>query len=624
MMCLSLFYRLPILKGLLTSNYEQSNVLTIPLRPTSPVPLHKVNALHVESTLEQLVPAVDIPIPRKVNKKEFMSLPTLRKLIRGTSGIGKTTEAKKWLHDWCHGSGPLEKFDAVFYLEVEKLVATSNLGEAVVEQCLQRSAHNVSAEDIENICQCEGDKALAIVDGFNRFPLGVMQRTNVGNIIKMIRLEAFLSMNILVLTTPDRVHDFYSLYPQYLHAEAKGLTEESVRVYITEKIFKEPHRRVFGEKLFKYLKERNLIQDVTSLPLLLTSLCQFAKWADQPTELGDLDTSTNLVKKMVDCMMEHTTRPRSACMSRQSSTPAPSGVDPQKNDPSRRQSAPPTTRPYEFWLRPELEKVAFKSFFEDKGAKGLLVSCKDFGIADEDDKARLITSACEKGLLVRSDDEIINPSHPKAAAGHTMRFVTPLVHQYFAATHFANLQELNKETFQSSLRQIQSIPQAAGWRNFLKFACGTSPKAARDIIRHLSTLDRMNSLQSEVQPDPAVQKDEEHRLAIDLCLDLNYESQSKGQLNDILQPLVSEIQMQSPTPYSLKVVKHLLDYSIPAAQTGAPPLVIKHVHLYGATEEMMNSLHSLRSNFEMEMRQLPSLDQQDVQLDVGQRAIQAP
>lgn len=81
-----------------------SNILKVALRPSTKDKIHNVEDLHVPVVLKKSEISPDLPQMAEIQAIDFFKEPNFKKkriLMFGPHGVGKTTEIKMWLYNWC-------------------------------------------------------------------------------------------------------------------------------------------------------------------------------------------------------------------------------------------------------------------------------------------------------------------------------------------------------------------------------------------------------------------------------------------------------------------------------------------------------------------------------------------
>ena len=608
---------------------ENTNVLKIPLVPSTTSKIHSVETLYVSEKLVWCKISPDLPIKEPISTEDLFREGDgrkKRKLLLGVSGAGKTTEIKMWLHKWCQKqpSGPLTRFTLVFYVDLLTLGPNSSLGKAISGRCLPMNSR-MSPKEAEEMCRKHHNEILVILDNYDKAREN-FKPTEIEAFVNIVQLKDFQELNIVVVSSRDRFGDFKEVLACYDHIEASGVEQTSVKDYILRVFSK---RKEFGEDLQKYLEDHNLVEDVAAAPVLLTSLCQIVKWGKKPTDLGDLKTTSKLVNKFMDCYIKHS---EDVELSRKmeahniSSNQPSDGISEQPvgqtgitgEDARQISSGQPLAGSHQgipFPLKSQfsqaenklpaettiryLQAVAFGCYFNDGSRERLQLSEDDFEICGGM-RDQVIAEGCKLGLLTQPCLEEVYPTSPEAVEGKIITFQMPQFQQKLAADHLTNFlrgSEEEKASFETSLQKIRSIDDVLAVENLLKYACGVSLDAARDIVSQVVQL-----VDQEKGPDlPAnragsfvAQAHGRQQRLSELVMEMNYEAQSNGQLNDIIRPVMSRMRLVSPSSIAQRSLTYILEHTVPE---DAPHLQGVHVELLGASEmpDVSRKLESIKN-----------------------------
>eukprot|EP00057_Strongylocentrotus_purpuratus_P025062 XP_011679536.1 PREDICTED: uncharacterized protein LOC754455 [Strongylocentrotus purpuratus] len=587
-----------------------SNILKVALRPSTKDKIHNVEDLHVPVALKKSEISPDLPQMAEIQAIDFFKEPNFKKkriLMFGPHGVGKTTEIKMWLYNWCRKiSGPLMAFPLVFYIDGAKLGQGTNLGEAVTNQCLPGESA-FKPEDIESMCQDCKDEILVILDNYPKWkPTDRLK----SSLEAMVLMRKFPHLTLLVATTSGGLGHFREVYGIYDHVQVEGISERSVSTYISN-VFK--NRREFGSKVEEYLRNTEQVHNMAASPVLLSIMCQIVKFCANPTLLGDLKTVSALMDRFIDCIiMRHAEDGDSNITMEKSGADGPdTGADETsamsalslRSRVQTRSARPTTLRSQSGCQETSLSKnetikqlsaVAFSCYLKGDDEEERHLSEGDFHDVCGELKTEVIEEGCRLGLLVKSSIDEFIPSSQKAVEGKVIGFLSPLFQQRLGAKHFAKLLQGNheeKQMFRNSLTRIGSIENALSLRSLLSFACGESMKTARSIIGHVVdlTLAYAGDMYPDPRPDEEVlgQAHVQYHDMIKFILDLNYEARSDGRLNDILCPLVTQLRILSPSVIMTRSLAYLLEH---VATPNTPKLDEVDIEVFDVPPEIQDNL----------------------------------
>ncbi|XP_063956828.1 uncharacterized protein LOC135154507 [Lytechinus pictus] len=547
-----------------------SNALKITLPPSTETKIYSVENLHVPVILKKSEISPDLPRMPEIEAIDLFKSPHFNKkriLFFGPSGVGKTTEIKMWLSQWCQKEGPLKNFSLVFYIDGVKVEIGTSLGQAINDQCLPAYTR-FTPKDIENMCKECPDEILVILDHYTKWKINGQPacQQNTSSLEDMVLLREFPHLTILVATKSGGIGDFREVYGNYDHVKVEGISKTSVGTYIG-KVFDK--RKDFGLKVKEYIMNTELLRDMVASPVLLCIMCQILKWNDNPASLGELKTSSALIDKSIDCIMRH--------------------ADPSLNtEPIEHSVSSPSSlrsnMSFQTGTRPTLSKdqtmahlsvVAFNCYLKDGQQEEFHLCESDFDVCG-DLKTEVLTSGIRKGLLVKSVQEEFIPSTHVACEGKIYSFLNGPFQQRLAAKHFSKLLHGNaeeKQSFHTSLQKISSMEEALSLRNLMQFSCGESVDAASTIVSH------MVDLTLAFAEDVGLNAKEGERIIwhadrglyqymVEFILALNYESRSNGRLNDVLHPLVKRLLILSPSDILTRSLAYFLEHAV---DPRAPP-----------------------------------------------------
>ena len=541
---------------------------------------------------------------------ERLILSSTRVVARGRTGSGKTTFLVKLSSDWAEGrKGPLKGAKAVFLLLLKKLDQTSNLGEAIIDQLLPRT--NFTPELIEEYVEKNQKEVAVLLDGYDEFKGKGLTQKNCGNIVKMLRNEYLPDVRILITTRPGRVTDFIELgddvSDEYRHLEITGFSSSDIDNYVNKILSGRPKLAV---KLLNYLAENHLKTELASLPLMCCAFCQLTKLTDGK-DFKDMNTISTLFDKLIKCLMKYHPRSKEQRHHERengvSSSQSQNGDAEAHSQPSD-QHEEVTSKADDLLL--ELGKVGLMGFIRSEEEE-LIFRKLDFqGCKPGADE--IITRGCKVGIITRdgeaeykpvlyADLEINNDDSDDYA--HSISFVLKIFQEKLAGLYLAHLAvgcEEEQQLFKTYVNEIHSIQRATDLGNVLMFACGANLVAARVIIDRV-----VNLLSSEADNIVLFMKGKLHysecqrlQRLIEFCLQLNYESQSRGALTDVLKPMLSgctRLRLVGISSYVTKSLGYFLQYS---QGLSIKSLELIRLYLNSSTEfrEFLNTFPGLEND----------------------------
>nr|XP_054773834.1 uncharacterized protein LOC129281935 [Lytechinus pictus] len=554
--------------------------------------------------------------------EETLATSSTRVVARGRTGSGKTTFLLKLSSDWAEGrTSPVKDADAVFLLQLKRLDHTSNFGDAVVDQLLPRA--DFSPEFIEEFAEKNQKRVAVLLDGYDEFKGKGLDQENCGNVVKMLRKEYLPFVKILITTRPGRVGDFMTLgdyiTDEYRHLQITGFSSQDIDAYV-KKIFK--RRPELGDKLLSYLEENHLKTELASLPLMCCAFCQLTKLTDGK-DFKDMNTISSLFNKLIKCLLKYHPRSkeqRSRLRSWDSTEKDSTEEVDVKNSDLTSDTADETDGVFqpsidEDDLILELGNVALLGFIRS-AEEELIFRMKDFEVCKSGAK-EVVAMGCKVGILVRDEEAEYRPiiyedfeinNEGGVVDSRNITFVLKIIQEKLAGTYLAHLStgnEEEKDFFKKCVEDIRTVQRATDLGNVLMFACGANVEAARIIINHVVSLMKSEEENIKLFLTGKLHYTECNRIQklIEFCLQLNFESQSKGKLNDVLMPLMSgcsRLRLVGISSYVTKSLGYLLQYS---KGFSIKSLELIRLHLNSSSEfrEFLNTFPGLEQDVSQTM-----------------------
>ena len=453
-----------------------------------------------------------------------------RVVIGGKTGCGKTTFLQMLAARWANlkgDVGPLDQDIAVFYLNLNRLSYSSNLGDAIIGDLFPRSHFN--PEFIEEFIEKNQKRVAFLLDSYDEFRGKDLEPDNWGNIVKLLRNEYLPDVRVLVTTRLGSLTDFKESWigdtKEYRVIEITGFSSSQIDRYIKKVFVRRPH---LARNLLNHLEFMGLKMELASLPLMCCAYCQLTKLTDGK-DFKDMNTTSGLFDKLIQCLLEYHRRARKQ---NQYITGASESEKTETFDRNIDNS--------DFLL--DLGQVALSGFIEED------VDRVVFGETDFKSCMNVAGVVLERGLetgiLIRDTSHRQTLSSKKEV--ENISFVLKIFQESLAGKFLA--QELSRNNEDNEIPKIQnfiqkmSLQRITHLRNVLLFASGSNTQAAGIIIGHVITLLKSENEYLERFLEGRIDYKEWLFVQpfIELCFQLNYESQSEGALNNEMAKLLTE------------------------------------------------------------------------------------
>ncbi|XP_072047579.1 uncharacterized protein [Amphiura filiformis] len=220
----------------------------------------------------------------------------VRFILSGDPGQGKSTFCAKLAHDWSEAeeSAGLNHIRLLFILELGKLDRSSNIEDAICSQILSPD-YNLNPAILRNVLRNpELGKSIAVVfDGLDEAPSDLLhkQKSNTGNVVKILQCKEMRQWKVLVTTRPWREAEILNSHATeyagvYERLELRKMTKSDGLKLVTKFFNQTPNDTIavaLGKRLQKHIKQNKHFVEI-STPLAGQLLCWY--WAETDGKKG--------------------------------------------------------------------------------------------------------------------------------------------------------------------------------------------------------------------------------------------------------------------------------------------------------------------------------------------------
>ena len=207
---------------------------------------------------------------------------SLRVIVDGPPGIGKTTLCRKLLNMWAKGELTHEQYNLVLYCPLRNdKVAQANELKQLLKYTYDCNEVTTVTEWLQKI---HGKGLLIIFDGWDELSTDLRQSSLAARII---RREILAKCSVIVTSRSYASYSLLKLSSVNRHVEVLGFSEKEIKVVIKGTLEKEPH---LAEKLIQDLEVRDDVQSLCYVPLVCSIVILVYRQSDGqlPTTLTEL------------------------------------------------------------------------------------------------------------------------------------------------------------------------------------------------------------------------------------------------------------------------------------------------------------------------------------------------
>ena len=207
---------------------------------------------------------------------------SLRVIVDGPPGIGKTTLCHKLLNMWTKGELTHGKYNLVLYCPLRNHeVAQANEIKQLLKYTYDCNEVTTVTEWLQKI---HGQGLLIIFDGWDELSTDLRQSSLA---TRIIRREILAKCSVIVTSRSYASYSLLKISSVNRHVEVLGFSEEEMKAVIKGTLEKEPH---LAEKLIQDLKVRGDVQSLCYVPLVCSIVILVYRQSDGqlPTTLTEL------------------------------------------------------------------------------------------------------------------------------------------------------------------------------------------------------------------------------------------------------------------------------------------------------------------------------------------------
>ena len=484
---------------------------------------------------EMAKPCAPIKIPltshNEIFTRKVNGMLPKRILVLGGGGSGKSTLLAKIAYDWAmkDNESPLKDLPLLFVLNMRYMQYESDLEDAIFHQLLPTDTL-ITKNCLRNFIEQNPDSVMIFLDSYDEFSRGEVLRSSKltdRNVVGLLSYNCLTSCRVLVSSRHWRASDFSGLGKIYAKIEIEGFSEINVKGYIMRYFHSVPN---VGERLHDSIKNNKLLP-IASVPLMTQLFCLY--WVETG-EKGLPDKISDLYTEVVRILYKH-------CLAKEK-LPLTLLFDDIVLQLGRCACLglwPPENRLV--FLYEEVKNITSIQCIED--------GCKT-GIISIEKEMPTYKSSTEDEIDAHKD-------------GKSIVFFHKSIQEKCAGEYLSHLASTQPNELMLKLQQLDTVQACLSVQMVLRFACGSSLKAARHILKKLVEIAKLE-LQNEIRAyyddtlkDPDICKTVQEFIKV--CLLCNYESGSYqfSQLLAILFPS-GKIQFLGLSPYLSDAVAHYL------------------------------------------------------------------
>ena len=231
---------------------------------------------------------------------------SLRVIVDGPPGIGKTTLCRKLLNMWAKGELTHGQYNLVLYCPLRNY----NMAQTHTLQELLKHIYDCDEVTIVTkwLRKIHGGGLLIIFDGWDELSTDLRQSSLAA---KVIRREILAKCSVIITSRSYASSSLLELPSVNRHVEVLGFSEKEIKIVVKGTLEKEPQ---LAEKLIQDLEVRGDVQSLCYIPLVCSIVISVYRQSDGqlPTTLTELYENFILqtVRRHVKIKRTHNIEPR--------------------------------------------------------------------------------------------------------------------------------------------------------------------------------------------------------------------------------------------------------------------------------------------------------------------------
>lgn len=373
---------------------------------------------------------------------------SVRVILEGEPGYGKSTLSLQIVYDWCNSisESPLRNVDIVIFLRLRQLGGVRSVYRAIKQFILPKDSEIVETDIKAVLSSCPS--VAVLLDGFDEYP--DQADTNESDIKSIIEGEMFQKSFVLITTRLSCLPRKYASVTKRMRLT--GFDDSSREQYICKAVAGNDTNA--ADEIRQQLKENPVLSELCQVPLFFV---MFAHMTHEKQEFRDCTSVTLFFRYMISCFHNHMRN---------------------KMDDDNVQKSHLFENNHK-----KLDKIAFD---------GLTKAHYEIIVWDKDQLRENIGKSfydqyLRTGILVEEEIICISDKAGTSASGHVqykteVRFFHKLFSEWYGAQYLSSF--LKRPVLQSTDKLLSKLdPLRLGY--LYRFSCGLNATCARKIIKYL-------------------------------------------------------------------------------------------------------------------------------------------